>query len=87
MSLERFQELLRKEEQYDNLMIHMNGYAFDSLVYRYQMARYQATLLEEQQLIYKGKTKPEARERAMNNYKRDCMRFIEILNEVIKEHD
>lgn len=87
MSLEHFQELLRKEEQYDELMTHKNGYAFDSLVYRYQMARYQAAQLEEQQLIYQGKTKPEARERAMNNYKRDCFRFIEILDEVIKEHD
>lgn len=87
MSLERFQELIRKEEQYDNLEMHMRGYAFDSLIYRYQIARYQAALLEEQQLIYQGKTKPEARNRAMNNCKRDFSRFIEILNEVIKEHD
>lgn len=87
MSLERFQDLIRKEEQYDNLEIHMRGYAFDSLIYRYQMARYQAALLEEQQLIYQGKTKPEARDKVMNNYKRDCLRFIEILDEVIKEHD
>ena len=48
---------------------HLKGYIYDSLVYRYQLARYKASL------------------KARFNYDRDLMRFCEILNEAIGEHD
>ena len=60
--------------------IHLKGYIFDSLVYRYMMARNAQTELE---IKKEGITYEKAKSRA----DRDKMRFIQILNEVIGEHD
>ncbi len=59
---------------------HLKGYIFDSLVYRYMMARDAQTELE---IKKEGITYEKAKSRA----NRDKMRFIQILNEVIGEHD
>ena len=72
------QEEVNQDKTQDN--IHLNGYIFDSLMYRYQLAR-------ERQLMYeimKENTNPET---ARHRYGRDVMKFREILEEVIGEHD
>ena len=57
---------------------HLKGYMFDSLVYRYKQA------LTEAYLYKSWWERTEYNEKAMN---RDLMRFIQILNEAIGEHD
>ena len=71
-------EEVNQDKTQDN--IHLNGYIFDSLMYRYQLAR-------ERQLMYeimKENTNPET---ARHRYGRDVMKFREILEEAIGEHD
>lgn len=65
---------------------HRKGYIFDSLVYRYKLARHRMTemeIVEERNSVrhhhdYDHYLKME---------ERDVMRFIEILEEAIGEHD
>lgn len=65
---------------------HLKGYMFDSLVYRYKLARHrmmQMEMAEEQKRVshrydYDHYLKME---------ERDVMRFIEILDEAIGERD
>ena len=57
---------------------HLKGYMFDSLVYRYKQA------LTEAYLYKSWWERTEYNEKAMN---RDLMRFIQILDEAIGEHD
>lgn len=59
---------------------HLKGYIYDSLVYRYQLARYT-------QADFEAQNKGISIEKARNYAKRDIMRFVEILNEVMGEHD
>ena len=59
---------------------HLKGYIFDSLLFRYIMARDAQAELE---IKKEGITYETAKSRA----NRDRMRFIEILNEAIGEHD
>lgn len=59
---------------------HLKGYIFDSLVFRYITARDAQAELE---IKKEGITYETAKSRA----NRDKMRFIEILNEAIGEHD
>jgi hypothetical protein len=58
---------------------HYKGYIYDSLVYRYMRAREAMARLE----IREGASPTTA----FNEMRRDNMRFSEILNEVIGEHD
>jgi len=60
--------------------IHLKGYIFDSLVFRYMKARDAEAELERitQEIPY---------ETSVNHANRDKRRFMEILNEVIGEHD
>lgn len=60
--------------------IHLNGYIFDSLMYRYQLAR-------ERQLMYEIVKKGIEPKTARDGFNRDLMRFGQILDEVIGEHD
>lgn len=60
--------------------IHLNGYIFDSLMYRYQLARERQLMWE----IIKENTNPET---ARHRYGRDVNRFREILEEAMGEHD
>ena len=57
---------------------HLKGYMFDSLVYRYKQA------LTEAYLYKSWWERTEYDKKAMN---RDLMRFIQILDEAIGEHD
>lgn len=67
---------------------HLKGYMYDSLVYRYQLALYKASLKDaEDIMIRKGVSKKEAEADARHNYHRDLMRFVQILDEAIGDHD
>ena len=59
---------------------HLKGYIFDSLVFRYMKARDAQIELE---IKREGITYEKAKARA----DRDIVRFIQILNEAIGEHD
>lgn len=64
------------------------GYMYDSLCYRYQLARYKACEADAIDLVMtKGISKREAEAKARQAYERDCLRFYQILDEVIGEHD
>lgn len=72
----------------DDRKKHLKGYMYDSLVYRYQLALYKASLKDAEDIIFReGISKKEAEAKARRNYNRDLMRFCEILNEAIGEHD
>ena len=63
---------------------HLNGYIFDSLVYRYQLARQELAKYK----IYHGGSKHSPDyliEMENHNANRDIMRFIEILDELVGE--
>lgn len=67
---------------------HLKGYMYDSLCYRYQLARYKACEADAMNLVMtKGLSKREAEAKARDLYERDCMRFYQILDEAIGEHD
>lgn len=79
-----FKDLIQKEQNYNNLII----YAFDSLVFRFK--DYQSKAFQSEVNDYKYKhncSEAEARIRIQDRHDRDLMRFIEILNEMIGEHD
>lgn len=73
-------KILFGEEPKCNSDIHLKGYIYDSLVYRYQLAR-------ERQLLYEISREGSIPNSARKRYVRDVTKFIEILNEVIGEHD
>lgn len=67
---------------------HLKGYMYDSLCYRYQLARYKACEADAMDLVMtKGLSKREAEAKARCLYERDCMRFYQILDEAIGKHD
>lgn len=72
----------------DEHELHLKGYIYDSLVYRYQLALYKASLKDAQDIMIKEQISlKEAEAKARHNYNRDLIRFCEILNEAIGEHD
>lgn len=64
---------------------HLKGYMFDSLVYRYKLAREQ--MMQYELMIAKrdGNWRKEGNIRHIAD--RDVMRFINILDEAMGEHD
>ena len=67
---------------------HLKGYMFDSLVYRfkeYQAKAFQAEVVDMKHS--RNLSEVEARERVKYRHDRDLMRFIQILDEAIGEHD
>ena len=66
---------------------HLKGYMFDSLVYRFKDYQSRAFHMEVLDLKNQGKTELDARKIVRDRHDRDLMRFIEILNEAIGEHD
>ena len=88
MNNNRLKEILDKSHDYDELVISTRGFAFDSLVYRFK--DYQARAFQSEVVDYKYKhnsSEVEARQRVKDMHNRDLMRFIEILDSVIGEHD
>lgn len=59
---------------------HLKGYMYDSLVYRYQLARFTQADLEAQNDCTSIKKERKYAQR-------DIMRFIQILDEAIGGHD
>ena len=67
---------------------HIKGYMFDSLVYRFKDYQERAFPLEVMDYKYKNNVSEiDARMKVRDRYDRDLMRFIDILNEAIGEHD
>lgn len=67
---------------------HMKGFMFDSLVYRFKDYQSRAFISEVNDLMHKqGLSQIEAREKVKFRHDRDLMRFIQILDEAIGEHD
>lgn len=67
---------------------HIKSFMFDSLVYRFK--DYQSRAFQAEVYDYKHKynsSEVEAREKIKDRHNRDLMRFIEILDEAIGEHD
>ena len=82
------QEMIKYYNDKDEHEKHLKGYIYDSLVYRYQLALYKASLKDaEDIMIREGISKKEAEVKARRNYERDLMRFVQILHEAIGEHD
>lgn len=74
-------ELQTKEEEK-----HLKGYMFDSLVYRYKLARHRMT---EMEIVEERKSSCPKHDYDyyLRQEERDVMRFIQILDEAIGEHD
>lgn len=85
ISLDDAEKLFKKlNEQKEEEKKHLKGYMFDSLVYRYMTAR-QKALEYDLQTYRRTQRGDEACLR--NGANRDVMRFIEIFDEAIGEHD
>jgi hypothetical protein len=61
----------------------LKGYQYDSLVYRYIRAREQMA----EYAFYKNSTKNHDKQYYYEQAKRDILRFCQILDEVIGEHE
>lgn len=77
-----------KEIRFEQNDKHLKGYMFDSLVYRYKDAQSKAYYHEVAMLkSERGLSQFEAEMRVRDRQNRDMMRFIQILDEAIGEHD
>ena len=84
----QLKDMIEKSHAYDDLIIHTKGFAFDSLVYRFK--DYQAKAFQTEVVDYKYKhntSEAEARMKVQDRHNRDLMRFVQILDSVIGEHD
>ena len=78
MDKSKLQEILDYYENKDDHEKHLKGYMYDSLVYRYKEALYKAHLYDAKRNEEPFRKEP---------YVRDLMRFIQILDEAIGEHE
>ena len=77
-----------KEIKFEQNDKHLKGYMFDSLVYRYKDVQSKAYYHEVAMLkSERGLSQFEAEMRVRDRQNRDMMRFIQILDEAIGEHD
>jgi len=86
--MEQLKKIFEKAHDYDQLLITTKGYAYDSLIYRFK--DYQSRAFQSEVIDYKYKyniSEVEARQRVKDMHNRDLMRFIQILDSVIGEHD
>ena len=77
-----YEELVEKALNADK---KIKGYAFDSLVFRYKIAREAQAQWES--YIYRKEGNISKADNALRIAERDIMRFIQILDDVIGEHD
>lgn len=84
-----YQDFIKQIENENNKNeIHTKGYIFDSLVYRYKLALEETVQSKTDIYVFNhgcNRKEAESQVRRMNN--RDLMRFMQILDEVIEEHD
>ena len=67
---------------------HSKGFMFDSLVYRFKDYQSLAFMAEVNDYKYShAVSEMEARQQVHRRHDRDLMRFIQILDEAIGEHD
>ena len=67
---------------------HTKGYMFDSLVYRFKDYQSRAFPYEVAAMKYQRNLgQLDAEEKVKDRYNRDLMRFIQILDEAMGEHD
>ena len=81
--IEEIPKISKKEKT-----IHLKGFMFDSLVYRFK--DYQARAFQMEVIDLKNSrniSELDAREKIRDRHNRDLMRFIQILDEAIGEHD
>lgn len=90
--MEYLKEALRKACAFDDLIEniglaekHLNGYIYDSLIYRYKLAREKA--MNYDLLMDRRLTGGNKEDTIRHEEQRDVMRFIEILDEIVGEHD
>ena len=73
---------------FNTLSKEIKGYMFDSLVYRFKDYQSRAFQSEVNDFKYqKCSSEIEARNSIKDRHNRDLMRFIQILNEAIGEHN
>ena len=77
-----YEELVEKALNADK---KIKGYAFDSLVLRYKLAREKQAEWEAYQYRKEGNLRKADNTKSLAE--RDIMRFIQILDDVIGEHD
>ena len=85
---EKLDKILVGREEINNMYQDMRGYMFDSLVFRfkdYQARAYSAEVQEEK--YRRNLSEAEARIKVRDNHNRDLMRFIDILNKAMGEHN
>ena len=76
------------QKTFDEYDKNYKGYMYDSLCYRYQLARYKACEADAIDLVMtKGLSKREAEAQARKAYERDCLKFYQILDEAMGEHN
>ena len=74
-------------EELRQLVVDKQGYAFDSLIYRFKSYQDKLFPFEVQEMkATRNIDEWSARERVKSLHDRDLMRFIQILDEVIGEH-
>lgn len=87
ISLDDLEKVCKKlNEQKEEEKKHLKGYMFDSLIYRYKLARHKMTEFE----IAEAKKAQDYKydyKHYYNMEERDVMRFIQILDEAIGKHD
>ena len=79
---------LEKAHAYDDLIPHTKGFMYDSLIFRFK--EYQFKAFQSEVMDYRHSnccSEIEARNKIQNRHNRDLMRFIQILDEAIGEHD
>ena len=95
METNSLKNMVEKSYAYDSLAesveamrIHSRGFAYDSLIYRFK--DYQSRAFQTEVIDYKYRrncSEIEAREKIKDRHDRDLMRFIQILDEAIGEHN
>lgn len=78
-------EAIQKAEEKNNKKV--KGYGYDSLVLRFKESRYKQAELEAMEDRKIGKDPYTAKERADKRAQRDFMRFCQILDDLLGEHD
>ena len=86
--MNNLKEKLEKASAYDDLLITTRGFAYDSLIYRFK--DYQSRAFQMEVIDCKNRynmSELDARMKIQKKHERDLMRFIEILDSVIGEHN
>ena len=85
---EKLDKVYINRDELNKLYLDKQGYMFDSLVYRFKDYQARAFQAEVMQMKYdRDMLEMEARQKVKDRHDRDLMRFIQILDEAIGEHN